>query len=172
MRKSLSVLFLGSMFQVFLDIIIDPVALQGYRWFLGQIYGYREPGIHFGVPLSNYLGWWLTGMCMMRALQLIDARCGKGRERPAGAKDFPFRGLLGPILYLSVIIFNLGITLHIGEYLMAITGLFIIIPPLTMILVGVAGRVNRYTRAELAAHLQDYPWSAEGSGGGGSGKAS
>jgi uncharacterized membrane protein len=50
-RRSLAVLFLGSLFQVFLDIIIDPVALQGRRWFLGQIYGYQEPGCHFGVPL-------------------------------------------------------------------------------------------------------------------------
>ena len=66
-RKSLSVLLLGSLFQVFLDIIIDPVALQGNRWFLGQIYGYREAGIHFGVPLSNYVGWWLVGLCMVFA---------------------------------------------------------------------------------------------------------
>ena len=26
----------------FLDVVIDPVALQGGRWFLGQIYGYPE----------------------------------------------------------------------------------------------------------------------------------
>src|SRR6185369_8566428 len=53
LRRSFSALLLGSLFQVFLDIIIDPVALQGNRWFLGQIYGYREAGTHFGVPLSN-----------------------------------------------------------------------------------------------------------------------
>ena len=59
-RKSLTVLILAALFQVFLDIIIDPVALQGNRWFLGQIYGYREAGAHFGVPISNYAGWLLT----------------------------------------------------------------------------------------------------------------
>ncbi|HEY6008188.1 MAG TPA: carotenoid biosynthesis protein, partial [Geobacteraceae bacterium] len=56
-RRSFAVLLLASFFQVFLDIIIDPVALQGRRWFLGQIYGYREAGAHFGVSLSNYAGW-------------------------------------------------------------------------------------------------------------------
>ncbi len=68
-RRSLSVLFLGSLFQVFLDIIIDPVALQGGRWFLGQIYGYREAGVHFGVPLSNYIGWWVVSILLVMALR-------------------------------------------------------------------------------------------------------
>src|SRR5690349_14153605 len=64
-RRSLAVLFLGSLLQAFLDIVIDPVALQGRRWFLGQIYGYREDGCHYGVPLSNYLGWWLVSAAMI-----------------------------------------------------------------------------------------------------------
>lgn len=82
-RGSFAVLFLGALFQVFLDIIIDPVALQGYRWFLGQIYGYREPGIHFGVPISNYVGWWVVSVIMVFVLQRIDLWCeGKGGSPP------------------------------------------------------------------------------------------
>ena len=73
-RRSLSALILGAFLQTFLDIVIDPVALQGRRWFLGQIYGYREQGIHFGVPLSNYWGWLLTSLFLVGAFQLIDAR--------------------------------------------------------------------------------------------------
>lgn len=69
---SLSVLILGSFLQTFLDIVIDPVALQGRRWFLGQIYGYGTNGIHFGVPLSNYAGWLLTSACLVSAFQMID----------------------------------------------------------------------------------------------------
>ena len=163
-RKSLSVLLLGSLFQVFLDIIIDPVALQGNRWFLGQIYGYREAGIHFGVPLSNYLGWWLVGLCMIFALQRIDARCGRGRDRPAGVRTVALRSLLGPFLYLSVIIFNLVITVAIGEELMAVTGFFIMTLPLAIIVTGVMSRANRYSREELAGHVGDYPWSPVGKG--------
>jgi putative membrane protein len=158
-RRSLAVLFLGSLFQVFLDIIIDPVALQGRRWFLGQIYGYREAGVHFGVPLSNYVGWWLTSICLVLALQVIDARVGEQGAKPAGVANPPFRSLLGPALYLSVIVFNLTITCLIGERLMFVTGIFIFTLPLAIVTVLVIRRTNRYSREELAEHLRDFPWS-------------
>ena len=53
LRRSWRTLVLGAFLFVFLDLIIDPVALQGYRWFLGQIYGYRQVGLYFGVPMST-----------------------------------------------------------------------------------------------------------------------
>jgi uncharacterized membrane protein len=158
-RRSFAVLFLGSLFQVFLDIIVDPVALQGKRWFLGQIYCYREPGCHFGVPLSNYLGWWVVSLMLVLALQIIDARVGKRGERPAGIWNLPFRSLLGPLLYLSVIVFNIAVTLLIGEKLMAATGIFIFTLPLAIVITLAIRRTNRYGREELAEHLRDYPWS-------------
>lgn len=161
-RRSFSVLLLASLLQAFLDIVIDPVALQGRRWFLGQIYGYREAGVHFGVPLSNYVGWWLVSALMVFALQRIDARCDKensGCDRPRGVADIPLRYLLGPILYLSVLIFNISITLLIGEHLMAMTGIFIFTLPLVISAVLLLRRANRYSREELAEHLQDYPYS-------------
>ena len=98
-RRSFAVLLLGSLYQVFLDIVIDPVALQGNRWFLGQIYGYREAGSHFGVPLSNYIGWWIVSLILVFALQRIDARVARNREKPAGIANLPYRSLLGPVLY-------------------------------------------------------------------------
>jgi uncharacterized membrane protein len=163
-RKSLSVLILGSLFQVFLDIVIDPVALQGRRWFLGQIYGYNERGCHFGVPISNYVGWWLVGVLMVLALQRIDSRAGKGSGKPKGVRNFPFRSLLGPALYLSVLVFNLAVTLYIGEKLMAATGVFIFTLPIAIVTIGIIRRANRYGREELAEHLRDYPWSPAGKG--------
>ena len=161
-RRSLSVLFLGSLFQVFLDIIIDPVALQGGRWFLGQIYGYREAGVHYGVPLSNYIGWWVVSIVLVMALQVIDMKVGEKGKKPAGVANLPYRSLLGPLLYVSVIIFNLTVTYIIGENLMALNGLFIYVLPVTIVLVGIMRRVNRYGREELADHLRDYPWSSAG----------
>jgi uncharacterized membrane protein len=159
-RRSLAVLLLGSLFQVFLDIIVDPVALQGRRWFLGQIYGYREAGVHFGVPISNYLGWWGVSVVLVLALQIIDALVGRRREKPeAGIWNPPLRALLGPLLYLSVIIFNITVTLLIGERLMATTGTFIFTLPVAIVTVLVLRRANRYTRDELADHISDYPWS-------------
>jgi uncharacterized membrane protein len=158
-RKSVSVLFLGSLFQVFLDIIVDPVALQGHRWFLGQIYGYREVGVHFGVPLSNYIGWWLVSGLLVLSLQIIDAKVGKNSNKPLGLRDIPFRSLFGPALYLSVLIFNLTITYLIGERLLALTGVFIYTLPTAIVCVLLVRRANRYSREEFSEHLQDYPHS-------------
>jgi putative membrane protein len=161
-RRSFAVVFLGSLLQVFLDIIIDPVALQGSRWFLGQIYGYREVGVHYGVPLSNYLGWWLVGFLMILALQFIDRIVDRQLERPAGVCGMPFRSLLGPLLYLSVIIFNLTMTLLIGERQMAVTGIFIYVLPLAIVVTLAIRRTNRYSKEELAEHLRDFPYSSAG----------
>jgi uncharacterized membrane protein len=159
-RRSLAVLFLGSLFQVFLDIIVDPVALQGSRWFLGQIYGYREAGVHFGVPISNYLGWWGVSAVLVMALQIIDALVGRKRDKPErGIWNPPFKSLLGPLLYLSVIIFNITVTLMIGEDLLAATGIFIFTLPIAIVAVLLIRRANRYTRDEMAEHLRDFPWS-------------
>jgi len=159
MRGSLGVLLLASLYQVFLDIIIDPVALQGNRWFLGQIYGYREAGVHFGVPLSNYLGWFIVSILLVYALQRIDASGEKKAEKPLGVANLPFRSLLGPILYLSVVLFNLAVTIHIGEYLLAVTGVFIFTLPIVIVTVFLARRANRYTGEQVAEHLRDYPYS-------------
>lgn len=156
-RRSWATLVLGAFLQTFLDIIVDPVALQGKRWFLGQIYGYKEVGIHFGVPLSNYAGWLLTSFALVFAFQWIDRR--REEERPAGIFPMPLRSLLGPILYLSVLLFNWGVTFWIGEKLMALTGIFIFTLPIMLVTVLAAVRVNRYQEEELREHLKDYPWS-------------
>jgi uncharacterized membrane protein len=71
-RNSVRVRLLGATFFVCLDVIIDPVALRGSRWFLGQIYGYPQPGVYFGVPISNFAGWFAMGFVLIWALQAID----------------------------------------------------------------------------------------------------
>lgn len=158
LRRSFSVLLLASLFQTFLDIVIDPVALQGRRWFLGQIYGYREVGIHYGVPLSNYLGWWLVSAVMILALQLIDHFV-RTREKPAGVAAAPYRCLYAPFLYLCVLVFNLAVTIFIGEKMMALTGIFTFFLPIVMAVVLIANRVNKYRKDDLADHISDFPWS-------------
>ena len=159
-RLSFSTLILGSFLQTFLDIIIDPVALQGSRWFLGQIYGYSEKGLHFGVPLSNYGGWLLTSLLLVAAFQIIDAKRVTGQ--PRGVCNLPFRSLLGPILYLSVIIFNITVTFWIGEGQLGLCSSFIFTLPLLIITLLAFQRINRYSRDELSEHTRDYPWSAAG----------
>jgi uncharacterized membrane protein len=160
-RRSFAALLLGSFLQTFLDIVIDPVALQGKRWFLGQIYGYHEVGIHFGVPLSNYAGWLLTSFCLIAALQLIDAR--RVDDKSAGVVKLPFRSLLGPLLYLSVLVFNIVMALVIGERFMALSAVLMYTLPILMTVVLALRRVNRFTKEQLGEHLRDYPWSPAGS---------
>lgn len=157
-RYSWAALVLGAFLQTFLDIIIDPVALQGNRWFLGQIYGYYEAGLHFGVPISNYLGWLLTSLLLVFAFQQIDRK--REEKTPNGIFAMPLRSLLGPILYLSVLIFNWVVTLWIGENLMALTGILTFTLPIVMVTILAVLRVNRYREEELQQHLKDYPWSS------------
>jgi hypothetical protein len=55
-------LALGSgVLMMLLDVVIDPLAVRGDRWFLGRVFSYPEGGIYFGVPLSNFAGWVIVG---------------------------------------------------------------------------------------------------------------
>jgi putative membrane protein len=58
-----------------------------------------------------------------------------------------------------VLVFNLTITILIGEKLMALTGIFIFTLPVVIVMVLLVRRANRYSREELAEHLRDYPYS-------------
>jgi uncharacterized membrane protein len=159
-KSSLVALLLAAFLQTFLDIIIDPVALQGRHWFLGQIYGYRELGIHFGVPFSNYLGWLLTSLFLVGAFQLIDAR--RSADTPEGACALPFRGLLGPLLYLSVLLFNLGVAIWIGEYFIALTGTLMCLLLIMMTVILAMSRVKSSSKDKYGEQDRDYSWSAIG----------
>jgi uncharacterized membrane protein len=128
LNYSPATVILAAVLFVTLDIIIDPLALRGYRWFLGQIYGYPEPGIYFGIPLSNFAGWLLVGFLMIALLQRLIrwtpgfAWCAWGQRRFAGA------AYLGAGLYLGVLLFNLSLTFYIGETLLGLVGVFIYLP--------------------------------------------
>jgi uncharacterized membrane protein len=121
-------LILGAVLMVTLDIVIDPLALRGYRWFLGQIYGYPEPGAYFGVPLSNFGGWFLVALGLIRVLQLVATRLPSGRCWDWGRLRFPSQALLGPALYLGILSFNLAMTFFIGEICLGWVGVFIYLP--------------------------------------------
>jgi len=130
LQQSRRPLILGAVLMVSLDIIIDPVALRGYRWFLGQIYGYPEGGVYFGIPLSNFAGWFLVALALIRVLQYLAARP-SSRFWDWGRRRFPSQTLLGPALYLGVLGFNLAMTFFIGETCLGWVGVFIYLPFLT-----------------------------------------
>jgi uncharacterized membrane protein len=127
-NSSPATVFLAAVLFVTLDIIIDPLALRGYRWFLGQIYGYPEPGIYFGIPLSNFAGWFLVGIIMISLLQRLARWSPQAPWLSWGQRRFAGAAYLGAGLYLGVLLFNLSLTFYIGETLLGIVGVFIYLP--------------------------------------------
>jgi uncharacterized membrane protein len=124
-------LILGAVLMVTLDIVIDPVALRGYRWFLGQIYGYPEGGAYFGITLSNFGGWFLVALVLIRVLQRLAAVAPASAFWGWGRRRLPFQELWGPALYLGILGFNLTMTFLIGEATLGWVGVFIYLPFLT-----------------------------------------
>ncbi|MFZ5447642.1 MAG: carotenoid biosynthesis protein [Thermodesulfobacteriota bacterium] len=130
-------LLLGAVLMVTLDIVIDPLALRGYRWFLGQIYGYPEPGVYFGVTLANFGGWFLVSLVLILVLQLLITRAPASPVWNRGRRGFPSQALLGPALYLGILGFNLAMTFLIGEFCLGWVGVFIYAPFLTWLVLKI-----------------------------------
>ena len=112
---------------VLLDVIIDPVALRGSEWFLGQIYHYHKHGLYFGVPLSNFAGWMIVGFCIVYLFQFINRRffLHSVPDKVRHGRDVPYKDTFGPVLYFCVMLFNISMTFYIKEYLLGICGLII-----------------------------------------------
>jgi uncharacterized membrane protein len=122
---------MGAVLMTTLDVVIDPLALRGYHWFLGQIYGYPEPGVYFGIPLTNFAGWLLVSFVLVRLLQFLLFRLPPGIFWDWGQQRFAGQALLGPGLYFGILGFNLAMTLWIGEPTLFWAGVFIYLPFLT-----------------------------------------
>jgi uncharacterized membrane protein len=131
-------LLLGAVLMVALDIVIDPLALRGYRWFLGQIYGYPQGGFYFGVPLTNFGGWFLVGLVLIRVLQLLATRVRPSRFWDWGRLHFASQALLGPAFYLNILGFNLAMTFIIGETCLGWIGIFLYVPFMTWLALKIA----------------------------------
>ena len=136
---SWSAISLTVVFFTFIDIVIDPVALRGDRWFLGQIYGYPDPGVYFGVPLANFLGWAFVGSVALTLYRFIDRRY--LRECPAAKGIVKGELLLGIGLYYGVLAFNLAVTFWIGELLIGMVGCFLYFPISVFLILRIYGRL-------------------------------
>jgi putative membrane protein len=119
---------LAGFFMMMLDVVIDPVAVQGDRWFLGRIFYYANNGAYFGVPVSNFAGWWFTGTI---AVAVYGAW--------AGLRPELGRVGAGIALYYGVLVFNLAVTAWIGEWGPLAVGLALH----TMMALALAGVVRR-----------------------------
>jgi uncharacterized membrane protein len=158
-RRSWRTLLLGSSLFVLLDIIIDPVALQGHRWFLGQIYGYRQVGTYFGIPLSNFAGWLFVGVVMVGALQWLDRLSSLEPQKISWCSKIPLMNLSGPLLYLSVLAFNLIVTFSIGETLLGMVGCLAVLYPLLLVLFITIYKHENLTSNLVERHVSEFPLS-------------
>lgn len=136
-RTTWAVYALTAFLFAFVDMVIDPIALRGDRWFLGKIYYYPDPGWHFGVPFANYIGWTVVGLISLAIYFPLD------RRLPALSSPQPItqRLLLGIGLYYGVLAFNLGVTFWIGESFLGMSGLLMHLPVLIILTI-------RLTRAD------------------------
>ena len=135
-RGSRRVLLTGAFLTMLLDVVIDPVTVRGERWFLGRIYYYPGGGIHFGVPLSNYAGWFLVAMATIAVYQVLERHVA---WPAAGARRLPYGGL--------------------GEPLLGLVGCFVFAPVVVLSLAHPLNPLRRADGADVAAHLRDFPAS-------------
>ncbi|GKS57111.1 membrane protein [Nitrospira sp.] len=140
-RRSWRVIGLTAFFFALIDVVIDPVALRGDRWFLGKIYFYPESGIHFGVPLSNYLGWAVVALISLAVYRVIDAQLPAAATFSTASLQTTGNVLLGCGLYYGVLVFNLAVTFWIGEGLLGTTGLLMYLPITVLAILRFHGRL-------------------------------
>lgn len=140
-RTSWPVLVLATTFYAYLDMVIDPLALRGDRWFLGTVYHYAHAGLHFGVPLTNYVGWAVVGAVSLGVYFALDRRQADGPGVPHSERAVTGNVLLGCALYYSVLAFNLVVTFWIGEPLLGAIGVFMYIPITVMLVLRLIGRL-------------------------------
>ena len=133
---------LGGFLTMAMDVVIDPVTLQGDRWFLGGIYSYPNGGQHFGVPLTNYGGWALLALAIIGFLLVADRwllRGSPGRSARLGDwHGYPADAVVGAGLFIGVLIFDLAITFAIGETVMGLAGCAVAVLLVGPVLVRVA----------------------------------
>jgi len=113
---------------VALDIVIDPLAARGDQWFLGRIFYYPEGGPYFGVPYSNFAGWFVVGACILNAYMFLEKKLPL-RNTPSSRSLF----LAGPAFYYAILAFNWGVTFWIGEWGLGLVGLGLHLPLLSAI---------------------------------------
>ncbi len=121
-----------------LDVVIDPLAVRGGRWFLGHIFFYPEGGIYFGVPLSNFAGWLLVGWATVGGYIWA-----AGDARPGSPR-------LGMALYYLVLAVNLTVTLWIGELLIAGAGIVVHIAVFLLLYTVSRVRLGRWSVERLS----------------------
>jgi uncharacterized membrane protein len=159
-RRSPRVWLMAALFMVMVDIVVDPLSVLGERWFLGRIFWYDPRGVYFGVPISNYLGWYLVAAVSVAIFQWLDFWLNRAPRKPFGVLPaLPSRALLGPMLYVGIVSFGITMLFIVHAPEIGWASVFIFLPLLVMAL-------HTLTRSEcfgdtnaIAHHLADFPFN-------------
>ncbi len=153
-RHAWATLLLGSFLMMVVDWIVDPIANLGEFWFLGKIYHYPNPGVHFDVTFANYCGWFAVALATLLVNRAID----QALIRHAGVEPvhatWPGQGLFAPLFWAGIVGFQLGVTWWValsgqpgldGErtLLQAVTGSYILAPILVLAFMQLVKPANR-----------------------------
>lgn len=144
--RSWATTLLAPFLMMYLDIIIDPVALRGDRWFLGKIYYYPDGGSYFGITLANFLGWYFVCFVILRLfIQLEKIVFASTSNSASGIWSYRYKALGSAGLYFGILGFNLFMTFWIGERMLGVVGVIIVLPLAAMILLALnkAEQVSR-----------------------------
>jgi putative membrane protein len=98
---------------MWLDVVIDPLAVRGDRWFLGRIFYYPDPGWYFGVPLANFAGWAILGTVIAAVWLRLEPRV--AAPVPVWGARVPGRRWHPVVVYYGVLGFNLAVTAAVAE---------------------------------------------------------
>jgi uncharacterized membrane protein len=160
-RRAPRVWLMAALFMVMVDTVVDPLSVRGDRWFLGKIFWYDPPGPHFGVPITNYLGWFFVAVITVAIFQLLDGALNRGAGKPAGAiPGFLSRAILGPMLYAGIVCFGISMLFIIGARDIAWASVFIYLP-FAVLIFHIATRAESYgDSAAIARHIADFPYDA------------
>ena len=129
---------LAGLLMMWLDVVIDPLAVRGDRWFLGRIFYYPEPGWYFGVPAANFAGWVVVGAAIAWGWTVLGPRV--GGARPAWGTRWPGHGRQAVGLYYLVLAFNLAITAAVAEASLFWAGLLLHVPLAVVVVCSLRSR--------------------------------
>jgi len=63
--RGTSLLFLPSLLLMIIDLVLDPIAVDEKRW------KWENPGSYYGVPILNFIGWFITAYLILWIFSMI-----------------------------------------------------------------------------------------------------
>jgi len=107
----------GGVIMMLLDVVIDPLTLQGEKWFLGRIYNYPYEGFYFGVTAANFAGWFFVGFATQWVFQKMLKFAPWCRDQWHEMHPLFVWGIYA--VYAGIFAFNFIITLYVKDYRLA-----------------------------------------------------